>query len=68
MPIKSIPVPVPLGHKYCFTCQTVQPRTHFHKRSGSDDGLTTVCKSCRRRKRVAKRAAAEAARVIAKAG
>lgn len=35
--------------KTCGTCKVSKPRSEFHKRAASNDGLTSVCKSCRKK-------------------
>lgn len=39
-------VDVPAGFKHCPGCKTVQPRSEWHRRTSSPDGLVVYCKTC----------------------
>lgn len=34
-------------HKYCTTCETLLPRSSFHRDRHQADGLTHACRTCR---------------------
>ena len=39
-------VDVPDGYKHCPGCKQVKPRTEWHRRTSSPDGLVVYCKTC----------------------
>ena len=45
---KPIPVPVPPGSKYCFTCATVKPVQSFYANRTTHDGRCSRCTDCDR--------------------
>jgi len=47
---KKVPVEVPEGHRYCFTCKTTLPLAQFYRERRRADGHMTVCKACLRQK------------------
>lgn len=46
---KPIPVPVPPGSKYCYTCATVKPVQSFYIDRSAKDGRCSCCRHCDRR-------------------
>lgn len=42
------PVPVPPGHRYCFTCATLKAHSEFHRDRAARDGRCSNCKDCTR--------------------
>jgi hypothetical protein len=39
-----------IGKKYCFTCSRTLDLTFFNKHSITSDGLSTICKECKKKK------------------
>ncbi|MFI6465032.1 endonuclease VII domain-containing protein [Streptomyces sp. NPDC050538] len=40
-------VDVPVGHKFCRTCEEIKPHSEWHRNASASDGLSTRCKPCR---------------------
>jgi hypothetical protein len=38
-----------IGKKYCYTCSSTLDKILFSKQSNTSDGLTTICKECRKK-------------------
>lgn len=45
---KTPPAPVPEGHRYCFSCETLKTIDQFGKHRRSRDGYYSLCRPCAR--------------------